>query len=52
MSGMISYDEICEAFKHMELYDGRPANTEVLLLDKLDHKGMRIMKRFSNYLRE
>jgi hypothetical protein len=52
MSGMISYNEICEAFLPMELYDGRPKNTEELLLDKLDHKCMRILKRFAIYLKE
>lgn len=49
MSGMISYQEICEAFKPLEIYEGRPKNTEELLLDKLDHKSMRVLKRLSNY---
>lgn len=52
MSGMISYNEICEAFIQMELFDGRPKNTDELLLDRLDHKSMRIFKRFSIYLIE
>ena len=50
VSGMILYQELCDAMSVIEICEGRPANTPTLNVDKLDHKGMRIVNRLVNYL--